>query len=95
MEAMEKQPFDVVLMDVQMPGMDGFEATRVIRRREKANGTHTLIIALTALAMKGDRDRCLANGMDGYISKPIQQENLFREIDRLRGAYPPPSPGVL
>jgi two-component system, sensor histidine kinase and response regulator len=95
LEVMQTQPFDVVLMDVQMPEMDGFEATRLIREKEKANGAHALIIALTAYAMNGDQERCLAGGMDGFISKPIHPETLFREIDRVRRAYTPvPSPNV-
>ena len=83
LEAWEKQPFDVVLMDGQMPEMDGFEATRRIREKEKASGAHVPIIALTALAMQGDKERCLQSGMDGYVPKPVQPEDLFREIERL------------
>jgi CheY-like chemotaxis protein len=79
--ALEKQPFDVVLMDVQMPEMDGFEATAHIREAEKGTGRHVPIIALTARAMKGDHERCLAGGMDGYVSKPIQPEELLRAIE--------------
>ena len=69
--------FDVVLMDVEMPEMDGLEATTVIRAKETQTGTHVPIIAMTAHAMKGDRDRCLAAGMDDYVSKPICTEQLF------------------
>jgi CheY-like chemotaxis protein len=76
----EQQPFDVVLMDVQMPEMGGFEATAVIRAAEADGGRHLPVIALTAHAMKGDRERCLAAGMDGYVSKPIRSEDLVREI---------------
>jgi CheY-like chemotaxis protein len=76
-------PFDVVLMDVQMPEMDGFEATAAIRRNEKALGIHLPIVAMTAHAMKGDRERCLAAGMDGYVSKPIQAGDLFEAIAAL------------
>jgi CheY-like chemotaxis protein len=82
--ALEKSAFDgfdLVLMDVQMPEMDGFEATAAIREREKATGTHLLIIAMTAYAMKGDRERCLAAGMDSYLSKPIQAKELFEAIE--------------
>ena len=75
--------FDLILMDVQMPDMDGFEATGIIRAREKSSGTHLPIIAMTAHAMKGDEERCLAAGMDGYVSKPIQVEQLFATIDRV------------
>jgi CheY-like chemotaxis protein len=74
------QPCDVILMDVQMPDMDGFEATSIIREAERISGGHTPIIALTAHAMAGDRQRCLTAGMDGYISKPIQVQNVFEVI---------------
>ncbi len=76
-------PFDLVLMDVQMPEMDGFEATAALREREKTIGSHMPVLAITAIAMRGDRERCLEAGMDGYVSKPIQVEDLFAEIDRL------------
>jgi CheY-like chemotaxis protein len=71
-------------MDVQMPEMDGFEATAAIRQKEEASGLHLPIIAMTAHAMKGDRERCLAAGMDGYVSKPIQAQKLFEVIEALR-----------
>jgi PAS domain S-box-containing protein len=90
--AWDREPFDVVLMDVQMPDMDGFEATAEIRTREAgAKGTrplHTPIIAMTAHAMKGDRERCLDAGMDGYIAKPIQPARLFEEIQRVLACNP-------
>jgi CheY-like chemotaxis protein len=86
--ALETQSFDVVLMDVQMPEMDGFEATAAIRQKERANGTHVPIIALTAHAMKGDRERCLAGGMDGYIAKPVQAEELIKAVEGLDGNSP-------
>jgi signal transduction histidine kinase/CheY-like chemotaxis protein len=76
LKALSQRPFDLVLMDVHMPGMDGFEATLAIREKEKCTGLHQPIIAMTALAMKGDRERCLAAGMDGYISKPIDLQQL-------------------
>lgn len=82
-EAFEKERFDLLLMDVQMPRMDGFEATGAIRAREKAQGGHVPIIALTAHAMKSDEERCLAAGMDGYVSKPIRSSELFALIEKL------------
>ena len=85
--ALEKEPFDVVLMDVHMPSMGGFEATAVIRKREReaepSSGAPVRIIAMTASAMKGDRERCLAAGMDGYVSKPIRDKELFDTIEDL------------
>jgi len=80
-DAVESQPFDLVLMDVQMPVMGGFEAAAAIREREKTTGRHLPIIAMTAHAMKGDRERCLEAGMDGYVPKPIRSEELFEAID--------------
>jgi CheY-like chemotaxis protein len=78
-----EQTFDIVLMDVQMPEMGGFEATAAIRLREKEGGRHVPIIAMTAHAMKGDRERCLEAGMDGYVSKPIQARQLWQAIEEL------------
>ena len=75
--------YDIVLMDVQMPQMDGYAATAAIRQIESANGRHTPIIALTAHVMKGDRERCLAAGMDAYVSKPLRPQELFAAIDGL------------
>jgi PAS domain S-box-containing protein len=82
-EAFERQFFDFILMDGQMPEMDGFAATKFIREKEKASGAHLPIIALTALAMKGDEERCLACGMDGYVSKPLRIEELFSVIEKV------------
>jgi signal transduction histidine kinase/CheY-like chemotaxis protein len=79
--AIASQPFDVVLMDVEMPQMDGLEATSVIRTKEQQSGAHTPIIALTAHAMKGDRERCLEAGMDDYISKPIHAQQLLETLE--------------
>jgi signal transduction histidine kinase/DNA-binding response OmpR family regulator len=81
MEAIEKQTFDLVLMDVQMPEMDGFEATHAIRENERRCGTHIPIVAMTAHAMEGDRQLCLAAGMDDYVSKPISAQALLAAID--------------
>jgi len=79
--ALKNEPFDLVLMDVQMPLMDGIEATKAIREAEALTKTHIPIVALTAHAMKGDRDRCVAAGMDCYISKPIRAADLLKMVD--------------
>jgi signal transduction histidine kinase/DNA-binding response OmpR family regulator len=81
LDAVSRQPFDLILMDVQMPEMDGLAATAAIRARESSTGAHTPILAMTAHAMKGDRERCLAAGMDGYIAKPIKSADLFEAIE--------------
>ena len=86
LEALERETVDLVLMDVQMPEMDGLEATAAIRGKEKTTGGHLPIIALTAHAMKGDRERCIAAGADDYLTKPIRTAELFEALDRLRGA---------
>jgi CheY-like chemotaxis protein len=81
--ALEKESFDIVLMDVQMPVMDGFEATTSIRQQEQLSGGHIPIVAMTAHAFKGDQERCLAIGMDAYISKPIRQQELYATIESI------------
>lgn len=79
----EARPYALALLDCQMPEMGGFEATAELRRREQATGRRLPVIALTAHAMKGDRERCLEAGMDGYLPKPIQAQKLYEEIERL------------
>jgi two-component system sensor histidine kinase/response regulator len=86
--------FEVVLMDVQMPEMDGLEATAAIRAREKEFHAHIPIVAMTAHALKGDRERCLAAGMDGYVSKPIRAQTLMEEIERCLPATRPAEPAA-
>ena len=83
LQALEKESFDLVFMDLQMPEMDGFEATAAIRKKEQSTGVHLPVVALTAHAMKGDREKCLAGGMDGYLSKPIRP----LELDELLQSY--------
>ena len=83
LSALEQDEFDIVLMDVQMPDMDGFAATAVIREQERTSGRHTPIVAMTAHALKGDPERCLAEGMDAYISKPIRTDELFLTLERM------------
>jgi two-component system, sensor histidine kinase and response regulator len=84
LQLLGKNKFDVVLMDVQMPEMDGFEATAAIRKEEARTGaTRQVIIAMTAHAIAGDRERCLQAGMDGYVSKPFRVADLLQEIDTL------------
>jgi signal transduction histidine kinase/DNA-binding response OmpR family regulator len=80
LDALEANSFDAILMDIQMPEMDGFEATAAIRAKEKSTGAHIPIIAMTAHALKGDQERCLEAGMDAYVSKPIRTAELFRII---------------
>ncbi len=83
--ALERDPFDLLLVDVQMPGMDGFEVMQRIRKAEAANGSRLPIIAVTAHAMKGDRERCLAAGADDYVSKPVRRQDLLEVIARVFG----------
>ena len=100
LEAAGFKGFDAVLMDVQMPEMDGMEATAAIRARERVLGSHLPIIGVTAHAMKGDRERCLEGGMDGYVSKPVRPDLLFSELARLvpgaagSGTEPNPAPAA-
>jgi two-component system, sensor histidine kinase and response regulator len=89
---LERGAFDVVLMDVQMPEMDGLEATGAIRERELSTGGHLPIVALTAHAMKGDAERCLAAGMDAYLAKPLQPRELAAALEGAVGAAAPGSP---
>ncbi len=86
-QAFEAEQFDLVLMDVQMPHMDGFQATRTIRAMEQELNYRTPIIAMTAYAMKGDREKCLAEGMDGYLAKPIKGSELYSAIENLSANF--------
>ncbi len=86
LEALERSPVDLILIDIEMPRMDGLEATRRIRKKERAGGTRIPIVALTAHAMPSDRERCLAAGMDGYVAKPIRRAVLF---EAMAAALPP------
>lgn len=87
----EHEPFDVILMDVQMPEMNGFEATAAIRAQEQVNGSHTPIVALTAHALKEHQAQCLLAGMDDYLSKPIQTRELWAILDRMNKTVPSPT----
>src|SRR4051812_45029472 len=90
LQALERKPYDVILMDVQMPGMDGLEATRQIRLRQKEMppplhfNQPLIIIAMTANAMHGDREKCIAAGMNSYVSKPIRPEELQAALEQSR-----------
>src|SRR5205807_6006689 len=88
LEALKNENFDLVLMDVQMPHMGGVEATSAIRQTEGSSGCHIPIIALTANTMKGDREKYLASGMDGYLAKPIRPQELDKILERYQ-ARPP------
>jgi len=88
LEIFNREKFDVVLMDVQMPEMDGLEATAAIRQRERQGGGHVPIIAMTAHAMVSDKERCMAAGMDGYVSKPLRPQELFELLDKISAAAP-------
>jgi two-component system sensor histidine kinase/response regulator len=84
LDRLEEETFDLVLMDVQMPVMDGFEAAGAIRERERKNGGHIPIVAMTANAMRGDQERCLDAGMDEYLAKPIDPDRLRRTLNEWR-----------
>ena len=85
----EREAFDIVFMDIQMPEMDGYQATAAIRAREQESGRHTPISAMTAYAMKGDAEKCLAAGMDAYVMKPIKAEELLMTVEKLVGGGEP------
>ena len=85
LQALDRENFDFILMDVEMPELDGFQVTAAIREKEKLTGGHIPVIAMTAHILKGDRDRCLAAGMDGYVSKPIRTSELMAAIENLTG----------
>jgi CheY-like chemotaxis protein len=82
--AWRSKTYDVILMDVQMPHMGGFEATQLIRDHERRCGRHTPIVALTAHALQGDREKCLNAGMDHYLTKPVDRAQLFKVLDEIR-----------
>ena len=88
--ALQHQTFDLLLMDIQMPRMDGLEATQIIRAREQGTPVHLPMVAMTAHAMQGDRERCLAAGMDGYVTKPLRPTELFEVIESLTAPVPLP-----
>jgi CheY-like chemotaxis protein len=92
--ALDKSSYNLVLMDVQMPEMDGLEATALLRGKEKISGNHQTVIAMTAMVMKGDHERCLAAGMDGYVSKPIRVQELDEALDRYSSQDRKDSPDV-
>ncbi|MFA9454528.1 MAG: response regulator, partial [Candidatus Aminicenantaceae bacterium] len=83
LNALDSNIVDLILMDVQMPVMNGIEATQAIREKEQGGSVHTPIIALTAHAMKGDRERCLEAGMDDYLPKPINPDSLFATMHKM------------
>jgi two-component system, sensor histidine kinase and response regulator len=92
LDALERAQFDLVLMDIQMPELDGLQTTAAIRAHEDSSGARIPIVALTAHAMSGDRERCLAAGMDGYLSKPLRAHELIETIEALIPDLPPSAP---
>ena len=92
LEAMDRVHFDLAVMDVDMPVMDGLQAVRELREKEKTTGAHLPVIALTAHAMKGDKERCLAAGMDAYVPKPVQVKELYDAIEQLTAGCKPDIP---
>jgi signal transduction histidine kinase/ActR/RegA family two-component response regulator len=94
MDAWRREPFDAIFMDVQMPEMDGFEATAAIRAAERGTDTHIAIVAMTAHAMSGDRERCLAAGMDDYVAKPISVKEVDRILVQVAQSSKIPSPNA-
>jgi len=95
LDAWEKESFDLILMDVQMPEMSGTEATQAIREKEKGSNRHVPIIAMTAHAMEGDREICLSSGMDHYVTKPIDQKRLFDAVESASARRPPDNSVVM
>ena len=85
-DAINRESFDLVLMDVQMPEMDGFEATSRIRQYQKESGVHIPIVAMTANAMKGDREKCIEAGMDDYLSKPVKVRELLEVLEKINSS---------
>ena len=85
---LERQQFELILMDIQMPEMGGFETTQRIREKERTSGSHIPIVAITANVMKGDRERCIQTGMDDYVPKPVMPEEMFRVMESLLEVSP-------
>lgn len=86
--AISQQTFDLALMDVQMPELDGLEATRLLRESERSSGKCLPVIAMTAHAMQGDRDKCINAGMTAYVAKPIRPDELFKAMDQVLADAP-------
>jgi CheY-like chemotaxis protein len=90
LDALSRETFDLILMDIQMPVMNGYDATRALRERERQSGGHIPVIALTAHAMNGDRELCVEAGMDDYLSKPIQTHEMDEVLARWSSRQPNP-----